>query len=135
TPIVPDSGTTHRLAIAVPGEPVTRGANVPSLLRVGDGVIDSVIVDSGKDGGRFVFALADTTQFHVTSLAADGDKPFRIVVDIVKPGGGAAQDARLANLAAAKRGQRVRVVAVDPGHGGDDFGAHGPRNLYEKNTN
>jgi len=135
TPVVPDSGTTHRLAIAVPGEAVARAANVPAVLRVGDGVIDSVIVDSGQSGGRFTFALADTTQFHVTSLAPEGDKPYRIVVDVVKPGGGAAQDARFANVAAVKRSQRVRVVAVDPGHGGDDFGAHGPRGVFEKNVN
>src|SRR5207247_936258 len=39
---------------------------------------------------------------------------------------------RLASIASAKRRDRVRIVAIDPGHGGDDTGAKGPRGLLEK---
>ncbi len=135
SPVAPDSGVTNRLAITLPGEPIARGANVPALLRVLDGAIDSVSVESTPDGGRFVFTFADTTRFRVFMVPSETDKPFRIVVDVVRPGGGAALDARLANLAATKKQQRVRLVAVDAGHGGDDSGARGPRGLLEKNTN
>jgi len=135
TPVMPDSGVTNRLAIALPGEPIQRGDSVPAVLRVGDGVVDSVTVETSGTGGRFVFAFSDTTPFRVAALPAEDDKPYRIVVDVVKPGGGAAQDARLATLAATKKTQRVRLVAVDAGHGGDDLGAHGPRGVLEKNVN
>ncbi|HET7226009.1 MAG TPA: N-acetylmuramoyl-L-alanine amidase, partial [Candidatus Eisenbacteria bacterium] len=33
------------------------------------------------------------------------------------------------------RADRVRVVLVDPGHGGEDTGAHGPGGVLEKSTN
>jgi N-acetylmuramoyl-L-alanine amidase len=135
TVVAPDSGISHRLTITLPGESIARAESVPALLRVGDGVVDSVIVGSGPDGGRFEFAFADTTRFRVFSLPSEPDKPFRLVLDVVKPGGGAAQDARLAGIAAVKRQQRVRIVAVDPGHGGDDMGARGPQGVLEKNVN
>jgi N-acetylmuramoyl-L-alanine amidase len=135
TLVAPDSGTTRRLVLAIPGETIARAATVPALLRVGDGVVDSVIVGSGADDGRFVFVFADTTRFRVFCLPREDDKPFRVVVDVEKPGGGAAQDARLAGLAATKRQQRVRLVAIDPGHGGDDTGARGPRGILEKSVN
>ena len=135
SPVAPDSGTTNRLAITLPGESIVRGPSVPALLRVMDGAIDSVSVQSGADGGRFVFTFSDTTRFRVFLVPSEPGKPFRLVVDVVRPGGGAALDARLANIAATKKQQRVRLVAVDAGHGGDDTGARGPRGLLEKNTN
>jgi N-acetylmuramoyl-L-alanine amidase len=98
-------------------------------------VIDSVVVASGPNGGQFIFTFADTTRFRVFSLPSEDDKPFRLVVDVEKPGGDAALDARLATIASTKKQQRVRLVAVDPGHGGDDTGAHGPRGVLEKNVN
>ncbi len=135
SPVAPDSGSSHRLTITLPGESIVRSTTVPALLRVGDGVVDSVIVDSGPAGGRLEFAFADTTRFRVFTLPSEPDKPFRLVVDVVKRGGGAAQDARFAVIAATKRQQRALVVAIDPGHGGDDMGARGPRGVLEKNVN
>jgi len=134
SPVAPDSGWSHRLTITLPGESIVRATSVPAVLRVGDGVVDSVVVDSGADGGRFQFTFADTTRFRVFPMPGEPDKPFRIVVDVVKPGGSAAQNAKLAGIAAVKRQQRVRLVAVDPGHGGEDVGARGPRGVLEKNV-
>ena len=135
SPVAPDSGTSDRLTIILPGTAIQRVPGVPALLGVKDGTIDSVAVVSGPEGGRFLFGFADTTRFRVFALPGDGDKPFRIVVDVLKPGGGAAQAARLAVLAATKKQQRIRLIAVDPGHGGDDTGAHGPRGVLEKQVN
>src|SRR5439155_2058112 len=41
----------------------------------------------------------------------------------------------LAGIAAVKKTERLRIVAVDAGHGGEDTGAHGPRGVLEKSTN
>jgi N-acetylmuramoyl-L-alanine amidase len=135
SPVAPDSGWTRRLAITLPGESIERSTSVPAMLRVGDGVVDSVLVQSGSDGARFVFAFSDSTRFRVFMIPGEPDKPFRLVVDVLKRGGGAAQDAKLEGIAAEKRQQRIRIVAVDPGHGGEDMGAHGPRGVLEKTVN
>jgi N-acetylmuramoyl-L-alanine amidase len=99
---------------------------------VRDGVVDSVMVETGVDGARFHVWFHDTTAFHVLSLPAQDDKPYRLVVDVTKAGGAQAEAKRLENIAAVKRRDRVRVVAVDAGHGGEDTGARGPRGVLEK---
>ncbi len=134
SPVAPDSGSSGALQITVAGEPLAQAPGVPTAWRVGDGVIDSVWVQTSSSGGQFRFRFADTTKFHVLLMPAEQGKPFRLVVDVVKPGGTAAQDARLTGIAAEKKRERVRIIAIDPGHGGEDTGAHGPRGVLEKNV-
>jgi N-acetylmuramoyl-L-alanine amidase len=135
TAVAPDSGRSTALVVSVPGQDVLRAAGVPAVLLVRDGLVDSVVVVTGRDGARFQVWLDDTTAFRVFSLRAEGDKPFRVVVDVTRPGAAAVADKALASIAAAKRQQRVRIVAVDAGHGGDDTGARGPRGVLEKTAN
>jgi N-acetylmuramoyl-L-alanine amidase len=76
----------------------------------------------------------DSTRFHVFPLTAEAGKPFRLVIDVSRPGGVAAEERRIAGVAASKKRDRVRVVAVDAGHGGEDTGAQGPRVLEKSVT-
>jgi len=135
TPVCPDSGFASALVVSVPDERLTSAPGVPTSLSVRDGVVDSVEVVVERAGTRFRIWLADTTRFRVFLLSADEEKPFRIVVDVARPGARAAEDTRLAGIAAVKRQQRVRVVVVDAGHGGEDSGARGPRGVLEKHAN
>jgi N-acetylmuramoyl-L-alanine amidase len=66
------------------------------------------------------------------TLPAEDDKPFRVVVDVMRPGAQVAEDKRLADIAATKKKTRTRLVVIDPGHGGEDRGARGPGPTYEK---
>ncbi|HET9328806.1 MAG TPA: N-acetylmuramoyl-L-alanine amidase [Candidatus Eisenbacteria bacterium] len=134
--VAPDSGQSPGVRVTVPGEPVALGAGVPSVLRVNDGVIDSVIVTTGVEGAAFRLWFRDSLRFRVFSLPAQGDQPYRVVVDVTKPGGAVAQIEKLATIATKKKKERVRVVAVDAGHGGMDTGARGPRSVsvLEKNV-
>jgi N-acetylmuramoyl-L-alanine amidase len=134
-PVAPDSGVANALVVSVPGEALRRGQDVPAVVPVRDGLVDSVQVLPAESGTRFLVWLSDTTRFRVFTLRAEGDKPFRVVVDVIRPGGRAAMDSSLAVIAAAKRRQRVRVVAIDAGHGGEDRGARGRRRVLEKTTN
>lgn len=131
--VAPDSGIGRRVRITVPGEPATRAAGVPDLLTPGDGVIDSVRAAVGVDGARFEAYLHDSTKFRVFGLPAQSDKPYRIVLDVTRVGGEAAQNTKLQSVASAKR-DRLRLVAVDAGHGGEDTGARGSKNVLEKNV-
>lgn len=130
--VAPDSGVSRDVLVSIPGDPVARAEGVPTVLGVRDGVVDSVEIMTGVDGARFRLWFHDTTSFKVLSLPAQDDKPYRLVVDVARAGGAQAEARRLESIAAAKRRERVRVVAIDAGHGGEDTGARGPRGVLEK---
>jgi N-acetylmuramoyl-L-alanine amidase len=135
TAVAPDSGRSRDLVITVPVETVRLGPGVPVALGVRDGIVDSVTVSFAPPATSFHLWMRDTTRFRCFTLKAEADKPFRVVVDVARPGGQAAEDQRLATIAATKRRERVRIIAVDAGHGGDDVGARGPKSVLEKNVN
>jgi N-acetylmuramoyl-L-alanine amidase len=135
TPVAPDSGVTRELAVSIPGEQVVRSDAVPTVLGVRDGVVDSVLVTTNDGGGMLRLWFRNPAPYHLFTLRPDQDKPFRVVIDISRPGAEAAQDKRLAVIATTKKQERLRVVAVDPGHGGEDTGARGPGGILEKSTN
>jgi N-acetylmuramoyl-L-alanine amidase len=134
-PVAPDSGRARQLVVSLPGAGVTFADSVSPRLVVKDGAVDSVRLLSDAQGARFIFWFTDTTKFHVFVLSPEDDKPFRLVVDAERPGAAAAEAQRLAALAAQKRRERLRIVTVDAGHGGEDTGARGPRSsVLEKNV-
>jgi N-acetylmuramoyl-L-alanine amidase len=132
-PVAPDSGSGRELVVTIPGEPVALAPSVPSFFAVADSAVDSVQIAVGPEGARFRVWFRDSTRFRVLVLPAAEDKPFRLVVDVARPGAAAAESRRLATIAASKRRDRVQVVAVDAGHGGEDPGARG-RGVLEKNV-
>jgi len=134
--VTPDSGMTAELVISLPGEATARAAGVPEILGVRDGVVDSVLTETRVDGASFRLRLRSPAPFQVMTVAAQDDQPFRLVVDVTRPGAEQAEARRLEQIAQGKRRDRVRVVAVDAGHGGEDAGARGPRKLkvVEKNV-
>jgi N-acetylmuramoyl-L-alanine amidase len=135
SPVAPDSGFGRELVIAVPGELIERGESVPRILGVRDGVVDSVEAETSVSGSQFHLWFRDSSRYRVFSLPGEEDKPFRLVVDVSRPGAAAEEEKRLAGIAAHKTRDRVRIVAVDAGHGGEDTGARGPRGVLEKSVN
>ncbi len=134
TPVLPDSGFTSELVLSVPERGLTIGEGVPSMLRVRDSVVDSVRVMLTDGGARVQLWFADTTNFRAFTLAPEADKPFRLVVDVSRPGAEVAIERKLAAIATGKRIRKLRVIAVDAGHGGEDTGARGPGGVLEKNV-
>jgi len=134
TPVLPDSGFTNALVLSVPENGLTIGEGVPSMLRVRDSVVDSVRVTLTGDGARVQLWFADTTNFRAFTLVPDADKPFRLVVDVSRPGAEVAIERKLAAIATGKKIKKLRVIAVDPGHGGEDTGARGPGGVLEKSV-
>ena len=134
TPVAPDSGDSSELVVSLPTPGLERIGEVPTLMRVGDGVVDSVEITTGETGLRMHVWFREVTSFRVFTLRPEADKPFRLVVDAAKPGAAAAEAARLAKIATAKVQTRTRIVAVDAGHGGEDPGARGPHRVLEKHV-
>jgi len=131
-PVAPDSGITRHLVLMIPGEQLTLGSGVPRILGVHDGTVDSIEVDWPVEGTRINLHMSAETKFHVFPLVANEAKPFRFVVDVARPGGQVAEEKRIEKIAVAKKSDRIRIVAVDAGHGGEDTGARGPRGVLEK---
>lgn len=133
-PVMPDSGSASQVVITVPAPGIAAAAGVPAVLAVRDSAVDSVVTVFDERGVRFIVMLAPGSSFRTFTLAADEEKPFRVVVDVFSPAAREAENKRLAALAAAKKRDRVRLVVVDAGHGGEDTGARGPGGVLEKNV-
>jgi N-acetylmuramoyl-L-alanine amidase len=132
TPVAPDSGEAASLVVSIPTPALAMGPEVPAMLSVADGTVDSVRLKMSAEGGRLEIWFRERTTFHVFTLPPDEDKPFRLVVDVARPGAAAEESARLARIATTKVQTRTRIVAVDAGHGGEDPGARGPHGVIEK---
>ena len=132
--VMPDSGSGPRVVISVPEAGIVPAAGVPLALAVRDSVVDSVYTAFDPRGVRFTIVFKPGASFHAFRVPAAEDKPFRIVVDVVRTAAQAEEARRLADIAAAKRRDRVRLVYIDAGHGGDDTGARGPGGVLEKNV-
>jgi N-acetylmuramoyl-L-alanine amidase len=133
-PVMPDSGAASQVVISVPRPGIVPAAGVLPTLAVGDTAVDSVVTVFDENGARFIVMLGPGATFRTFTLAPEEDKPFRIVVDVFRPGAREAENRRLAALAAAKKRDRVRLVVIDAGHGGDDTGARGPGGVLEKHV-
>src|SRR3989339_236700 len=75
--------------------------------------------------------LSENLQANIFKLKKFGDKPDRIVIDIVLPETGQKDKQRRMEPGVKKK---ERVVVIDPGHGGDDPGAIGKNGTYEKDV-
>ena len=132
-PVAPDSGAGPQLVVAVPVPGIAAAAGVPTALAVNDSAVTRVESIFDANGVRFWVRLAPGATFRVLTVPAGDDQRFRIVIDVSRPGGQAAEDRRLASIAAAKKKNRTRLVVIDAGHGGEDVGARGA-GVYEKNV-
>ncbi|MBX2809882.1 MAG: N-acetylmuramoyl-L-alanine amidase [Cellvibrionaceae bacterium] len=90
---------------------------------------------SGKraqGGVRYVFDLNRDVQPRSFTLNKHGDKPHRLVLDLYDAK--TVTEKTLDNVASAveDNARRDIIIVVDPGHGGEDPGALGPRREQEK---
>jgi N-acetylmuramoyl-L-alanine amidase len=93
----------HRTWFEIPA--VRLGEGVQAAQPVDDGGLLRVRARSHETGARITFDLAPDARFRAFVLP----EPFRIVLDVER-GGERAEGP-------------VRVLVLDPGHGGDDYGA------------
>ena len=132
-PVAPDSGAGPQLVVAVPVPGIAAATGVPTALAVNDSAVTRVESIYDANGARFWVRLAPGATFRVVTVPPSDDQRFRIVIDVTRPGAQAAEERRLASIAAAKKKNRTRLVVIDAGHGGEDVGARGT-GVYEKNV-
>ncbi len=101
----------------------------------GKGVVKDVRVGRYQDKARVVLDLTGAAHPQSFLLKPAGQYGYRLVVDLGAPG--AAKPAAAVRSVAGTAGvahPRPVVIAVDPGHGGDDPGARGRNGTLEKNV-
>jgi N-acetylmuramoyl-L-alanine amidase len=87
-----------------------------------------------RNGGdlRVVFDLKANAKPQSFLLDPAGDYGHRLVIDLIPEDAQTPAERVREVVRAATTGEREMIVAIDPGHGGEDPGAIGPGGTYEK---
>jgi N-acetylmuramoyl-L-alanine amidase len=95
----------------------------PQAQEVDDGLVKELQLEPGPGPARLRLTLEGAAGEIKSFVLAD---PFRVVIDVHRP----REEAPAAGPRPA--GDPLRVIVIDPGHGGHDPGAIGPSGLPEK---
>ncbi len=107
-----------RLVLRLPGAVLTQPL---TQTWGGDALVERLEARQSPDGVEITLEFSRATTAEVFYQAPSGDKGHRLVVDMaprLSPAERAAQEARVR----AVRDSGDRIVAIDPGHGGEDPG-------------
>jgi len=98
------------------------------------GVISSVRHGTPeKNTLRVVFDLNSTSKIKSFLLEPTAQYGHRLVIDLY-PEGGSSKTVPIKQVASVPKDERKVIVAIDPGHGGEDPGALGPNRTREKDV-
>ena len=97
---------------------------------VGDSLVADIFPAVSDSGVVIRIGLKQPTTPLAFSLAAADDLPDRIVIDVPAPLNPQAERQLEQRVSEMRKDKRL-IVAIDPGHGGDDTGALGYRRLPE----
>jgi len=93
-----------------------------SAIAVGDGLVERVRRNPGGQRAQVVLDLAIAARYECFDLPAAAGRPHRIVIDVFRPGGVAAEPRRAPPDPVPDPAHPFTVI-IDPGHGGLDPGA------------
>jgi len=113
---------------------LTGAVPAPDLVTVrelNDGAVRRVRVTETTNGLEIAIEMLEFARIEPAASMQGAGMASRLVIDVPRPGSAArqaAQDKAYRDLRAASE----RVVVIDPGHGGDQTGAIGPKRTIEK---
>lgn len=140
TRVVIDLTGTPSYDISPPENPLILTLKIPRIIllkgkgeiSVNDRVIQKIRVNPwGKEGAEVTLFLVKPAQWKVFSLKPYQDKPERLVIDIFRPDLEETEKAER-RVSQELKTKKKRIIVLDPGHGGEDPGAIGPRGTREK---
>jgi N-acetylmuramoyl-L-alanine amidase len=94
------------------------------------GIKNMVFHRVDEDTVKIEFVLDKHQKIEVFKLKKFQDKPERIVVDIILEQVSKEEKTTVTS----SESKQKKIIVIDPGHGGEDPGAIGKRNTYEKNV-
>jgi N-acetylmuramoyl-L-alanine amidase len=103
-------------------------------LSVNDSFLSKItLAPLGEKKVRLTLHQKKALQATILALKPYQDKPHRLVIDLIDPAQEKKeQEDRQKQKETSPKG--TRIVAIDPGHGGEDPGAIGPQKTMEKNV-
>ena len=123
----------HRIVIDVKDAKPARELSLGSA----EGLTHIKGLRGGKRENGYRIVVDTEVAFRPKSFTLKPIAPYghRLVADLYFPKGtGKAAQAALPSRKAAVQGGRDIMIAIDPGHGGEDPGALGPRKILEKDV-
>ncbi|MFH1623748.1 MAG: N-acetylmuramoyl-L-alanine amidase [Pseudomonadota bacterium] len=101
-------------------------------IRVDDSIVREIrILKSNRETVRLALYLVKAAKWDIFNLDRYLQTPPRMVIDVSRPD--LAERERMKRIAMKKSlGEEVKMVVVDPGHGGEDLGAVGRYGTREK---
>ncbi len=119
----------YRIVIKFKGK--IRG-NYKALLNINDTLVKRVVIRHLKGYNQMTIYLKNKFNFRVFTLRKYRNRPFRIVIDVLKPESFIEkQKIERIKKATKYKEKHKYIVVIDPGHGGSDPGAI-KNGLYEK---
>lgn len=114
-----------------------RGVKLPKggkEIPVADQVIQKMKVEIvGREEAKLTLILVKPSRLDVFLLKPFEDKPDRLVIDISRPD--LEEKEKVERQASRElKAKKKRIIILDPGHGGDDPGATGPKGTMEKDV-
>src|SRR4030042_1640671 len=99
---------------------------------VNDPFVEKILLTPvDREGSRLVLQQKKLLDVHVFALKPELDKPHRLVIDLVDVAQ-EKKDQEERQKQKEVRSKGTKIVVIDPGHGGEDPGAMGPRRTMEK---
>jgi N-acetylmuramoyl-L-alanine amidase len=127
--VVPDSDSSLVLIIYLKEVRLPKGAQE---IVINDQVIRKMVAEPGaRDSALLTLFLVKPARCSVFVLKPYQDKPDRLVIDVFRPDLEAKEKAER-QVTQQLKAQKTRIIVLDPGHGGEDPGAIGPRGTKEK---
>jgi N-acetylmuramoyl-L-alanine amidase len=102
------------------------------IMEVNDPYLFKIILsDLGEEKVKLIFYQKKSLNVNIFPLKPYLDKPHRLVIDLIDPAQEKKEEEERQRQKAV-RPEGAKTIVVDPGHGGEDPGAIGPRKTMEK---
>ncbi len=120
------------LVLKIKMQEIDLGGKFREIL-IKDNIIQKVrICPWGREGAEISLSFVKPGRWKIFALRPYQDKPYRLVIDIFRPDLENKEKEERRISYELKTEKKRRIVVIDPGHGGEDPGAIGPKGAKEK---